>query len=235
MKTMRVWFSRLFLSHRAAQICKGTPIRRKRLLILKSGFRTSSLSLQEISYKRCLFLVLVAGDAEFLGCGFMTGAGGSQQQRRLSPLAVLRSDFNPDLRCCHLCTVTRLRQCVRFLAYSIVAASPIEWLPSQRKAGHTDIRGKDLHVLDPHVANRNTQVRYVLCLRNAAVVVGLFFLEVSLTNLRPILRRLLARLLQTQSGRVLFRNEINPKGGFKIPCQELIQVLVLCGKSVRRN
>ena len=79
MKVLRLWFSRLFLSHRAAQICKGTPIRRKRLLILKSGFRTSSLSLQEISYECCLFLVLVAGDAEFFGCGFMTGAGGLQQ------------------------------------------------------------------------------------------------------------------------------------------------------------
>src|SRR5579864_340469 len=187
MKTMRVWFSRLFLSHRAAQICKGTPIRRKRLLILKSGFRTSSLSLQEISYKRCLFLVLVAGDAEFLGCGFMTGAGGSQQQRRLSPLAVLRSDFNPDLRCCLLCTVTRLRQCVRFLAYSIVAASPIEWLPSQRKASHTDVGRKDLHILNSHIADCDTEIGYVLGFGDAAVVVGLFFLQMRLADLRPAL------------------------------------------------
>src|SRR5271169_6892834 len=117
----------------------------------------------------------------------MTGAGGLQQQRSLFPLAVLRSDFNADLRFCLLCTVVRLRQCVRFFAYSIVAASPIERLPGQRKAGHTDIRRKDLHVLNPHVANRETKVRYVFSLRNAAVVVGLFFLEVSLTDLRPTL------------------------------------------------
>src|SRR5271166_5183761 len=165
----------------------------------------------------------------------MTSAGGLQQQRRLFPLAVLRSNFNPDLRFCLLCTVVRLRQCVGFFAYSIVAASPIEWFPSQRKSGHTDIRRKDLHVLHTHVANRETKVRYVFGLRNAAVVVGLFFLEMSLADLRPILGRLLPRFLQTQSDLVLLRNEINPKGSYNIPRQELIQVLVLCGKSVLRN
>src|ERR1019366_844925 len=187
MKRLQLWFSLLFLSHRAAQICKGTPIRRKRLLILKSGFGTSSLSLQEISYECCLFLILVAGDVEFLGCGLMTGAGGLQQQRRLFPLAVLASDFNPDLRFCLLCTVARLRQSVGLFAHSIVAASPIERFPSQCKAGHTDIRRKDLDVLDPLVANRETKVRYVFGLRNAAIVLGLFFLEMSLADLRAIL------------------------------------------------
>src|ERR1019366_2878971 len=187
MKRLQLWFSRLFLSHRAAQICKGTPVRRERLLILKCCFRTSSLSLQKISDECCLFFVFVAADAELLGCGFMTGAGGLQQQRSLFPLAVLQPDFNPDLRFCLLCTVVRLRQCVGFFAYAIVAASPIEWLPSQRKAGHTDVRRKDLHILNPHIANCDTEVRYVLGFGEAAVVVGLFFLEVSLADLRPIL------------------------------------------------
>src|ERR1700758_3450302 len=206
MKKLRLWFSLLFLSHRAAQICQGTPIRRKRLLILEFCFGASSLSLQKVFDQCRLFVVSIAGNTEFFGCGFMTGAGGLQQQRSLFPLAVLRRDFNPDLRLCFLRTVTRLRQCVRFLAYTIVAASPVEWFPSQRKAGHTDIRRKDLHVLNPHIANRETKVRYVFGLRNPAVVLGLLFLEVSLADLRAILRRLLARLRQTQSRRVLFRN-----------------------------
>src|SRR5208283_5796896 len=116
----------------------------------------------------------------------MTGAGGLQQQRRLFPLAVLRGDFDPNLRFRLSGAVMRLRNSVGFLAYSIVAASPIEWFPSQRKAGHTDIRRKHLHVLHPHVADGDTQVRYVFGLRNAAVVLGLLFLEMSLPDLRAI-------------------------------------------------
>ena len=81
----------------------------------------------------------------------------------------------------------RLRKGVGFFAYAIVAASPIERLPSQRKAGHPDVRRKDLHVLHPHVADRETEVRYVFCLRNAAVVIGLFFLQMSLADLRTTL------------------------------------------------
>ena len=86
-----------------------------------------------------------------------------------------------------MCAVARLRQCVGFFAYEIVAASPIERLPGQRKAGHTDIRRKDLHVLNPQVADRDTEIRDVFGLRDAAVVLGLFFFEVSLADLRPIL------------------------------------------------
>src|SRR5215469_1887542 len=46
---------------------------------------------------------------------------------------------------------------------------------------------------------------------------------------------MLARLPQAQSRRVLLRNGINPKRGFKIPCQQLIQVLVLCCQPVLCN
>src|ERR1700758_1900493 len=102
----------------------------------------------------------------------MTGPGGLQQQRSLFPLAVLPPDFNPALGFCLLCTVTRLRQRVGFLAYSIVAASPIEWLPSQRKASHTDVGRKDLHILNSHIADCDTEVGYVLGFGDAAVVVG---------------------------------------------------------------
>src|SRR5690348_6691039 len=117
----------------------------------------------------------------------MPGTGGLQQQRGLFPLAVLRSDFNPDLRFCLSCTVASLRQCVRFLTNSIAAASPIEWFPSQCKASHPDVRRKDLHVLNPHIADRETKVGYVFRLRNAAVVLRLLFLEVRLADLGTIL------------------------------------------------
>ena len=120
-------------------------------------FLNFELEPAKISYECRFFFVFIAGDAELLGRGFATGASGLQQQRSLFPFPVLQPDFNPDLRFCLLCTVVRLRQGIGFFAYSIVAASPIERLPSQRKAGHTDIRRKDLHILNPHVANRDTQ------------------------------------------------------------------------------
>ena len=140
--------------------------------------------MQEIFYERCLFLVLIAGDAEFFGCGLVTGACGLQEQRRFFPLAVLRRDFNPDLRFCFLCPVVRLRKSVRFLPHAIVSASPIEWLPRHRKARHPDVRRKNLHILNPHIADCDPEVRNVLGFGDAAVVVSLFFLEVSLPDLR---------------------------------------------------
>jgi len=143
--------------------------------------------LQKILYECRLFFVFIAGDAELLGRGFATGASGLQQQRKFFPLPVFQPDLNSDLRLCLVCAVMRLRQSVGFFAYSIVTTSPIEWLPSQRKAGHTDVRRKDLHVLNPHIANCDTEVRYVLGFGDAAVVVGLFFLEVSLADLRATL------------------------------------------------
>ena len=59
--------------------------------------------------------------------------------------------------------------------------------PKSRKTGHTDVRRKDLHVPNPHVANRETKVRYVFGFGDAAVIVGLFFLKVSLADLWPTL------------------------------------------------
>src|SRR5579872_378693 len=117
----------------------------------------------------------------------MTDTGGFQQQCGVFPLTVFLPDLSFDLRFCLLDAVVRLRQSVGFFPYLIVATPPIERLPSQRKASDAYVGRKNLYVLNPHVTDGDAEVRDVLSFGDAAVVVRLLFLQVSLADFRAIL------------------------------------------------
>ena len=74
----------------------------------------------------------------------------------------------------------------------VVAASPVERLPSQKKTRRGNILRKNLHIIDPLIAHLETQVRDVFGLRETPVILGLLFFQTRLPIFGAVCQSFLA-------------------------------------------
>ena len=156
------------------------------MLILETRLGTLSLSLQEVLQQCSLLLIFVARHAELLHSRFVSGPRSLKQQRGFLPFAVFCANFDSDLRFCLLNTVACLFDSLACLENLVVAASPVERLLGQEKAGRGNILRKNLHVVDSLIAHLKTQVRNVFGFCEAPVVFRLFFFQVRLASLGAV-------------------------------------------------